>query len=1355
MTLRSRLAVASAPSAELVPVSKVYGNAVPPQILAAEQAQQMTPASPFSPGEPISPYFGYSTQPRTRDYITGYNIATRPRTHERVSFDTLTGLIDAYDVVQMCIWHRIDTLRSVKYRLVPADGYSGDVEGAIEVGRQVLKKPDGRHYFKNWLAAWLYDVLAYDAGTLYRLRNRGGRCVGLQPVDGTSIAPLLDYWGNEPLGDAPAYVQYTQGLPGDWLTRADLIYEPMRRVNKSIYGKAPIESIILNANTDIRFQMYFLQTFTEGNIPAAFASSPDSWTPENIENWQAYWDSFMYGDQARKSQIRWMPGGTGITWSDQKDFTDQFSLFMMRKTCASLHVVPTDLGFTDSSNYSTGESQADVAHKVGELPLMEYVEEIITQFVYDDLQLPLKFEFDRGEDQDDRAVQASADIQYIQNAVVGVDEIREMRFGLPSDQLHPVPRMFVTARGGPIPLSAIAAVAGPVDPETGAPADGAPLPHTAFGTVEGVIADPPVLETPLAVQEYGPSALPPMPPQQPMAPGATAAGPVAKEGDAAPGITAETGIYGNPLEGAEDDDEDREKVAKAELTAFASYRRKRRKAGEWRDFKFNYVPAPDAARLNTEGRASVRKDGTPDLNPRSGMISLDLQPGLVDQVPGGVEDHHVTVVYLGPDVSDDALAAACDRAQQAAASIGAPLSGTVSGIGAFPPSDSSDGKVPVWAAIAVPGAERLREALADLSASQFADWQPHVTLAYLDPGEPLPAPLDPRPVTFTHLNVHCGGQVVASYPLGGEPVAKAGDSGGPKGGSPAWPGWALDLPAAGYWGGQVASALGSVLTETEATRIATAWLASPESSKQHDGKRDAVQAAAAWLQSNGPDLEAALEPLMTGLLTDGMLIGAVSAQAVTSGTQVAKAKPKGGLGKHPLANLPAHAPVQAGGWKPGDTANANGILGNLGLKGPDPQHAKATGQKLAAGVRTSLGRVLVEGQQSGADPAETGQKAFAAVTDKVKAAAAVLNQITSDSAQAASHWYLNVGVHWVEWLTEEDAKVCPVCEANEAAGPVKLGEPFPSGDTEPPAHPNCRCAFLPAGWIKPPPGPMQPPPSAEATEPEAPVAAQPVPAEPASEPPAEPAGPVAEADALAGAYQAGYEGGQRMSGGMGGVQRVTLSDGTQAVLKTHEEPSQALHEYLSGLAGRALGITGARTAVVGEDTTVSALVPGDTAAEFIDRASLGALKGGGTDYEKSEAAALAEEARQMQLGNGRQIGLLDFLTNNIDRNWGNWLVDGDTVYPVDQALCDFAVQFPGRPGVEMPSPFSRYWLSAGQDTGGYGNITEADLRNPFSAGEMKDFRSALEQLQPEFAAKDASGEYEFMMNRLATLEQVK
>jgi predicted ABC-type ATPase/2'-5' RNA ligase len=157
-----------------------------------------------------------------------------------------------------------------------------------------------------------------------------------------------------------------------------------------------------------------------------------------------------------------------------------------------------------------------------------------------------------------------------------------------------------------------------------------------------------------------------------------------------------------------------------------------------------------------------------ELNPRSGMISLDIPAGTIAPVPDGVTDFHITVAYLGADVGNEAFARACERAREAAAAMPGPLSGTVGGIGTFPPSDGSDGKVPAWAGVVLPGAERLRAALEDLSASEHKDWKPHVTIAYVEPGEPLPDPVPATPVTFTHLSVHRGDDEVARFPLGGK-----------------------------------------------------------------------------------------------------------------------------------------------------------------------------------------------------------------------------------------------------------------------------------------------------------------------------------------------------------------------------------------------------------------------------------------------------------------------------------------------------------------------------------------------------------------------------------------------------------
>ena len=309
----------------------------------------------------------------------------------------------------------------------------------------------------------------------------------------------------------------------------------------------------------------------------------------------------------------------------------------MRKTCAAFHVVPTDLGFTENANLASGESQADVQHRLGDLPLIRYIQRVLTAFLADDLGLPLRFSFDLGEEQDDRLAQAQADDLYIKNGTLGVSEAREMRFGLSEPQGQVVPRFLFTTRGGPIPLDSLMAVAGPIDPQTSAPDPGSPLPHKAFQPVEGAEPNPPLLTEPLAEQIYGPSALPPAPPPQP--------GTARKEAAPTVGVTSGTGITSYDLAG-HDDDEDgdegrRGEAVKAELAAFRRFRQSRRKAGAWRDFTFTAVGAVKGHNLNDAGRFAVRKAagdvavaGLAVLASDTGRV-LMLQRALDDSDPAG------------------------------------------------------------------------------------------------------------------------------------------------------------------------------------------------------------------------------------------------------------------------------------------------------------------------------------------------------------------------------------------------------------------------------------------------------------------------------------------------------------------------------------------------------------------------------------------------------------------------------------------------------------------------------------------------------------------------------------------------
>ncbi|HEV3400878.1 MAG TPA: hypothetical protein VG078_03570, partial [Acidimicrobiales bacterium] len=47
----------------------------------------------------------------------------------------------------------------------------------------------------------------------------------------------------------------------------------------------------------------------------------------------------------------------------------------------------------------------------------------------------------------------------------------------------------------------------------------------------------------------------------------------------------------------------------------------------------------------------------------------------------------------------------------------------------------------------------------------------------------------------------------------------------------------------------------------------------------------------------------------------------------------------------------------------------------------------------------------------------------------------------------------------LRWVVDDDGP-CPDCDDNALAGGVPKGQPFPTGQTHPPAHVGCRCVLV-------------------------------------------------------------------------------------------------------------------------------------------------------------------------------------------------------------------------------------------------------------------------------------------------------
>lgn len=223
--------------------------------------------------------------------------------------------------------------------------------------------------------------------------------------------------------------------------------------------------------------------------------------------------------------------------------------------------------------------------------------------------------------------------------------------------------------------------------------------------------------------------------------------------------------------------------------------------------------------------------------------------------------------------------------------------------------------------------------------------------------------------------------------------------------------------------------------------------------------KDVPPALAAFLARAAQALRAVLGPLLRDLWTEGWVLGQQAAQAVTAGTAVDWA-----------------------GWTPADVAAADQIAGE-GLQRLLAD-ADITIQSIAESRVGELADVLENALRSDVTTIEPYDKPpgvwsmqdvlparnsigdlaakLANVLDNPSRAKMVAHTEMARAQSAATvESYESTGVRERSWLGLDDAKECPLCDANGAEGGVPMGEPFSSGDMAPPAHPWCRCALVP------------------------------------------------------------------------------------------------------------------------------------------------------------------------------------------------------------------------------------------------------------------------------------------------------
>ncbi len=400
----------------------------------------------FPPGQPIAPVAGLAGtggRPRAWAYPPGYNLAQRPRATELTPFEQLRNLAALYDGIQLCERAYFDVLNRLEPHVLPrmealAEGEDATAPRWREPARRIadfLQSPDRAQDLRSWLVAFVRDLLEIDAVAVYIRTTRGGGLYALELVDGATIKPLIDTSGRPPRPPAPAYQEFLYSVPaGDYtLDEMDYLRETAR--TESFYGLSRVERILLRVNQALRKQSFDLARFTDGATPLGIISPPSdlTWSPDQLDTFERAFNGLLAGNDAWRVRAKALP--PGATWQSLAgdDPLVEFDRFLLNVTVAAFGLTMDELGFTDTSNRSVGESQQSVVYRRAVAPVAALVAGYLTRVVRRWLDPRFTVTFAGIEEPEDFATRAEAFAKLIPLGVVSPAQAAQLLHLPPPD----------------------------------------------------------------------------------------------------------------------------------------------------------------------------------------------------------------------------------------------------------------------------------------------------------------------------------------------------------------------------------------------------------------------------------------------------------------------------------------------------------------------------------------------------------------------------------------------------------------------------------------------------------------------------------------------------------------------------------------------------------------------------------------------------------------------------------------------------------------------------------------------------------------------------------------------------------
>ena len=359
----------------------------PAQVAQAQGQTLNVDGEWFGPGRPLSPVAPRDVAGRRFDFQFGSNINVTPRQTEEFSFGALRTLADRHDLTRLAIETCKDRMVRLNwgFRVLDSDDDMTDEQKA-RAGRYrtMLRRPDGKLFWVDWLRQLLEDMLVIDAASVYVRRTVDEtEVVGLCQIDGATVKPVIDAHGNEPEPPQTAYQQVLHGMPAVNYTSAQLIYAPRNRRVQKVYGFSPVEQIIATINIALRRQLWQHSYFTDGNIPDSLIGVPSTWTPDQIRDFQDWFDAMLTGNTQRRRGGVFVPGEVAKSYVPTKE-AEMFGAgeeWFARVVCFCFGIPHQAL--VKEVNRATADNAYEQAIEDGLAPVMTWVKSLMDRILID------------------------------------------------------------------------------------------------------------------------------------------------------------------------------------------------------------------------------------------------------------------------------------------------------------------------------------------------------------------------------------------------------------------------------------------------------------------------------------------------------------------------------------------------------------------------------------------------------------------------------------------------------------------------------------------------------------------------------------------------------------------------------------------------------------------------------------------------------------------------------------------------------------------------------------------------------------------------------------------------------------